>query len=201
MSDVLVCDVLVIDDPAAAAVLLDPLRARVLDALRTPGSATTVAAALGLTRQQINYHLRTLEAHGFVELVETRPRRGLTERVVRATADGYVVSPAVLGTLAADPARTERLSARYLVALAARVVRDVGGLARVAAASGRSLPTLAIDTDLRFATAADRAAFTEELAADVRALAAKYHDEGAAGGRWHRLVVAAYPRPAEEAPR
>src|SRR3954471_15937851 len=126
---------MVVDDPAVAAALLDPLRARVLGALAEPGSATTVGAALGLSRQQVNYHLRTLEAHGLVELVETRARRGLTERVVRASACGYVVSPAVLGALAAEPARAERLSARYLVALAARVVREVGALTQAAAAA------------------------------------------------------------------
>jgi DNA-binding transcriptional ArsR family regulator len=191
-------EVAVIDDPAVAAALLDPKRARVLAALETPGSATTVAAALGLARQQVNYHLRALEAQGLVVELGTRQRRGLTERVVRATAQGYVVSPAVLGTLAADPSRTDRLSARYLIALAARVVREVGGLIRAATDAGRQLPTLSLDTDLRFASAADRAAFAAELAERVRALAARYHDEIAPDGRWHRLVVAAYPKPSEE---
>lgn len=189
---------MVIDDPAAAASLLDPKRAQVLGALAEPGSATTVAASLGLTRQQVNYHLRSLEAHGLVVELGTRPRRGLSERVVRATAHGYVVSPAVLGALAAEPRRTDRLSAGYLIALASRVVREVSGLLGGASAAGKQLPTLSIDTDVRFATAADRAAFTAELAHGIRALAARYHDEKAADGRWHRLVVASYPRPVEE---
>lgn len=192
-------DVAVLDEPAAASVVLDPLRARILAALARPGSASTVAAALGLPRQQVNYHLRTLESHGLVTLVEERPRRGLTERVVQATATGYVVSPHVLGELAADPARSaDRMSARYVVALAARAVQEVAAMMRDATRTGTSLPTLAIDTDLRFATAADRAAFADELAASIRALAAKYHAESAAGGRWHRLMVAAYPRPRPE---
>ena len=188
----------VIDDPVTAAALLDPKRAQVLSALEEPGSATSVAARLGLTRQQVNYHLRALEAQGLVVEVGTRQRRGLTERVVRATARGYVLSPAVLGTLNADLRRLDRLSARYLVALAARVVREVAGLMRVAADAGKQLPTLSLDTDLRFASAADRSAFTAELAESVRALAAKYHDESAPQGRWHRVVVAAYPQPPEE---
>ena len=66
-------------------------------------------------------------------------------------------------------------------------------LARRADAAEQRLATLAIDTELRFASAADRADFTDELALAVRALAAKYHDETAADGRWHRLVVAAHP--------
>jgi DNA-binding transcriptional ArsR family regulator len=191
-----VADVAVLDDRDAAAALIDPLRARILTVLAEPGSATTVAAALGLTRQQVNYHVRALEACGLVTLVEERPRRGVTERVVQATARSYVVSPAVLGELAANPARlTDRLSARYVVALASRTVREVGALASGADRAGRKLATLAIDTEIRFADAAQRAAFTEALAEAVRSLVATYHDESSPGGRHHRLVVTAYPTP------
>src|SRR4051794_38355066 len=151
-------DVDVIEDPAAAVVALDPVRARLLAELATPGSATTLAARVGLARQKVNYHLRALESHGLVRMVEERPRRGLTERVMTATAASYVVSPGALGPAAVAPPEPEpdgRLSARYLVALAARAVREVGELARRAAESGKRLPILALDVDLRFATAAD----------------------------------------------
>lgn len=195
-----VLDIEVLDDPAAAAAALDPARARLLAALREPGSATSVAAALGESRQKVNYHLRALEAAGLVELVEERPRRGLTERIVVATARSYVVSTAALGPGGADPSRTDRLSSRYLVALGARLVREVGALARGAERAGQPLATLALDTEVRFASAAERAAFTEELAASVRALAARYHDEEAPGGRRHRIVVAAHPVPRAEGP-
>ena len=194
-------DLDVIDEPATAIVALDDTRARILAALAEPGSATSVAAELGLPRQQVNYHLRTLEQHGLVELVEERPRRGLTERVVRATARGYVVAPPALGRDAARPEGVDRMSSRYLIALAARLVQEVAALTRRAEEAGRSLPTLAIDTDLRFANAADRAAFTRELTEAVTGLAARYHDETAPGGRWNRLVVAAHPRPRQEPPR
>src|SRR3954467_2475118 len=114
-----VLDIEVIDDPAAAVVALDPVRARLLGELAEPASATSLAARLDLSRQKVNYHLRALEAHGLVELVEERPRRGLTERVLVASAPSYVVSPAALGA-GGDPTRAaDRLSARYLVALAA----------------------------------------------------------------------------------
>ena len=188
-------DIEVLDDPATATAALDPMRARLLAALREPGSATSVAAALGESRQKVNYHLRALEAAGLVELVEERPRRGLTERIVVATARSYVVSTDALGPGGADPNRTDRLSSRYLVALGARLVREVGALARGADRAGQPLATLSLDTEVRFASAVERAAFTEELAASVRALAARYHDEGAPGGRRHRIVVAAHPVP------
>lgn len=193
-------DLEVIDEPAVAASMLDPLRARVLAALAEPGSASTVAAALDEPRQKVNYHLRALEEHGLVRLVGERPRRGLTERVVEATARTYVLSPGLLGDNAPDPARTDRLSTRYLVAVAARIVREVADLARGAERAGRPLATLTIDTDVRFATAADRAAFTDELSTAITDLVSRYHDEAAPKGRWHRLVVAAHPRPTTATP-
>ena len=186
-------DVEVISDPVTAAAALDPTRLRILAALAEPGSASAVAAALGMPRQLVNYHLRTLESLGLVHLVQERPRRGLTERVMEATARAYIDSPAALSETAADPARADRLSSRYLIALAARMVREVADLARDAGESGKPLATLAIDTEIRFGSAASRAAFGADLANLVTALAAKYHDERATGGRWHRLIVAAHP--------
>ena len=187
----------VLEDDRAAAALLDPLRSRILATLRHPGSATTVADELGETRQKVNYHLRTLEELGLVELVEERPRRGLTERVVQATASAYVVSPATSGNLAVDPASLDRLSADYLVAVAARLVREVGAMARGARRARRPLPTLTIDTEIRLADAEARAAFATDLAEAVTSLTARYHDESTPNGRWHRLVVAAHPRPTD----
>jgi DNA-binding transcriptional ArsR family regulator len=191
-----VLDVDVIDDPAAAVVALDPVRARLLAALAEPGSAAALAARVGLSRQKVNYHLRALEAHGLVRQVDERRWGGLTERLLVATAASYVVSPGALGAAASDPARiADRLSARYLIALAARIVREVGDLARRADQQEKRLATLALDTEIRFRSAAERAAFTAELASAVGSLVSRYHDAAAPGGRPHRLVVAAHPVP------
>ncbi|MFI7101537.1 ArsR/SmtB family transcription factor [Streptomyces sp. NPDC050161] len=187
-------DVAVIDDPAAAGVSLDPVRARLLAALAAPGSATTLAATAGLSRQKVNYHLRALERHGLIELVEERRKGNVTERIMQATAASYVISPAALPAVAPDPARApDPLSARWLLALAARLVRETGELIRRARTADQRLATFAVDGEIRFASAADRAAFAEELSASVRHLAAKYHDEHASGGRPHRLVIALHP--------
>lgn len=188
-------DLQVIDKPAAAASILDPVRASILVALRAPGSATTVAESLGQSRQKVNYHLRALEEHGLVELVELRPRRGLTERVMVASARSYVLSPALLGEADPDPSRVDRLSSRYLIAMAARTVREVAIMSQDAAAAGQPLATLSLDTEVRFANAADRKAFSEELAATMTDLVSRYHDELAPQGRWHRIVVGAHPTP------
>jgi DNA-binding transcriptional ArsR family regulator len=189
-------DVEVIDEPAAAVVALDPVRARLLAELAEPGSAATLANRLGLPRQKVNYHLRTLEEHGLVRLAEERRWGGLTERLLVATATSYVVSPAALGEAATDPAKSQdRLSARYLIALAARMVREVGLLARRAESNRQRLATLALDSEISFRSAAERAAFAEELTATVTRLVARYHDASALGSRAHRLVVAAHPVP------
>ena len=187
-------DVAVIDDPGAAEVALDPVRARLLAALAEPGSATTLARQVGLTRQKVNYHLRALERHGLVELVEERRKGNVTERVLRATAASYVISPNALAAVEPDPGRSpDPLSARWLLAVAARLVRDVGDLITGAGRARKEVATFALDGEVRFASAADRAAFAEELTGAVTSLVAKYHDETAAGGRAHRVVVAVHP--------
>ena len=188
-----------IDDPAAASASLDPVRRRLLAALAEPGSASSLAATIGLPRQKVNYHLRTLERHGLVELVELRRRGNMTERVMQASAASYVISPAALGTAAPDPARApDRLSARWLIAVAARTVREVGEMLAGAAKAGKRVATFTHDGEVRFASAADRAAFAEELAGAVTALVGKYHDDSAPGGRPHRVVVAVHPHIAGE---
>ena len=57
-------DVETVEDPAAAAALMDPLRARILSELTEPRSAANLAQRIGLTRQKVNYHLRALEERG-----------------------------------------------------------------------------------------------------------------------------------------
>ncbi len=187
-------DVAVIEDPVAAQVSLDPIRARLLAALAEPGSATTLAARVGLARQKVNYHLHALEQHGLVELVEERRKGNVTERMLRATALAYVISPVALSPVAPDPSRSpDRLSARWLLAVGAQLVRDVGALITGATRAGKRVATFALDGEVRFASATERAAFVAELTSAVTGLVSKYHDETAVGGRDHRIVIAVHP--------
>jgi DNA-binding transcriptional ArsR family regulator len=191
-------EVEVIGDPAAAAVALDPVKSRILSELSEPASAAALAARLGIARQKVNYHLRALEAHRLVRVAEKRQWGGLTERLLVATAASYVVSPSALGPVATDPDRSiDRLSASYLIALAARIVREVSDLLRRSREIGKRLPTLSLDTEIRFRSAAERAAFSNDLAEAVTKLVSRYHDASAPGGRAHRLVVVAHPLPQE----
>lgn len=177
-----------------AAAMLHPLRMQLLAALREPGSATTLAQRLRQPRQKINYHLRELEKQSLVELVEEKRRGNCTERVLRATARYYVISPRTVGELAADPAQIrDRFSAAYLTALAGKAIEDLGELRERADRADKRLPTFSLETEVRFASAEDRAAFANELAARVAALVAKYHDEKAEGGRRYRLFLGVHP--------
>jgi DNA-binding transcriptional ArsR family regulator len=187
-------EIAVIAEAEAARSVLDPVRARLLATLAEPASASTVAKKMGLSRQKANYHLHELEQHGLVELVEERRRGNMIERVLCSTAAAFVISPAVLAELSPDPGRSpDQVSARWLLALAARLLREVGELVRGARAAGKPLATFAVDGEVRFASAADRAAFADELGLALRDLVARYHDEGAPGGRKHRVVVALHP--------
>jgi DNA-binding transcriptional ArsR family regulator len=191
-------DVAVIEDPGAAMAALDPIRARLLAELSQPASAATLAARVGLPRQKVNYHLRALEQHKLVEAASERRWGGLTERLMVATAAAFVVSPAALGPAGVDPARSrDRLAASYVIALAARIVREVSALWRGARQADKRLATLSIDTVIRFQSPADRAAFTRDLTEAITMLTARYHHDTAPRGRPHRLVIASYPAPDE----
>jgi DNA-binding transcriptional ArsR family regulator len=186
----------VVRHPDAAAALLDPVRQQLLHQLTEPDSAAGLARRLRLPRQRINYHLRALETAGLVELVEERRKGNCMERVVRATARAFVISPEAIGALGPTAESAgDRLSSAYLIASAGRAIRDVAALEARAREEGKRVATLTLDTEVRFASAAARAEFADELADAVARLAAKYHDERAPGGRRFRLLAAVHPTP------
>ncbi|MFE5114083.1 ArsR/SmtB family transcription factor [Streptomyces sp. NPDC056663] len=190
-------DIAVIEESAAAEASLHPMRSRILASLAEPGSATMLAARLGLPRQKVNYHLKELERHGLVELTEERRKGNVTERVYSATASSYVISPTALAAVSPDPAKApDQLSARWLLALGARLVQEVGSLLTGASKVGRRVATFGIDTEVRFATAADRMAFAEDLTQVVATLVSRYHDEAASEGRNYRMVIGMHQIPA-----
>ena len=184
----------ILRDPKAAEAVLSPVRSRVLAALAEPGSATTVGQSLGLPRQKVNYHLRALEANGLVEHVEDRRRGNCTERVVRATAARYLIAPSVLGALEATPEQqADQVSSDHLAAVSARTISELAELRERATRSKKRLPTVSLETVVRFRSPADQAAFTKELTEALTRLIAAYHDEGATGGRWFRVTAGAHP--------
>jgi DNA-binding transcriptional ArsR family regulator len=184
----------VIQSSSSAEKLLKPERLRMLELLAEPDSASGIARSLNLPRQTVNYHLHELEKEGFVEFVEQRPKGNCLERLVRATARSYVISPAALGALGINASQArDRFSAAYLVSAALRAIRDVSILRQRADKAGKTLGTLTVETEIRFASAQSRHEFTEELASLVAGLAMKYHQENAEGGRGFRILVGGYP--------
>lgn len=189
-----------IRDPGRAAIVLDPLRLEILGRSREPRSASDIAGELGLPRQRVNYHVRELAKAGFLEAAGRVRRRNFYEQRYRASAEGYLVSPEALGPVAADPGNVEdRLSAAYLLALSARLQREVGGAAERARAEGWRLATLSMDAELRFESGAQRRAFAEALRDAIAAVIAEHAapataDGGAPGaGTAYRLMLGCWP--------
>ena len=183
----------ILNDASQLSAALSPLRMRVLGEMHQPESATSLAPRLGLSRQTLNYHLRELEREGFLEVVEERPRRGCVERLLKVTSRAFVVNPALFGALSDDPHQArDRFSSAFLLATATRLIRDVAVLTERARAVEQRLATFTMDCEIGFASPAMFRAFTEELAAQLATLAAKY-DNPATKGRRFRVVVGSHP--------
>jgi DNA-binding transcriptional ArsR family regulator len=184
----------VISAPERVAAVLSPIRRQLLESLSEPDSASGLARRLGLPRQKVNYHLRELERAGFVELYEERQRRGCVERRVRITSRAFVISHDFLEGLAADPdSIRDKFSSAYLIASAGRMVRDVALLRERAAGVQQRLATLAIETEVSFASPADFNAFAEELADEIARLAVKYNKGSSRKSRRFRVLVGSHP--------
>lgn len=186
----------IVREPARAQVLLDPERRRLVEALAVaPDSASGLARRLGETRQRLNYHLRLLESAGHVELAEERWKGSRPERVMRLVARRYVLDPAAVGRLAADPDEVgDRFSANYLVALASRALRELADLLDRAKGRPARLATASVNTVVRLESPAVFNAFAADLTRAVARVVAKHHDEQGEG-RWFRVMAGAYPGP------
>ncbi|MBX3385556.1 MAG: helix-turn-helix transcriptional regulator [Phycisphaeraceae bacterium] len=185
-----------LDTVGSAGVMMDPARLRLVrEVTEEPASATELARRLGLTRQRVNYHLKELEKAGVVREVGRRRKRNCEERLMRATARAYVVSPGVLGDVSPDPARIEdRRSSAYLVAVASKAIGEVSALGAWAERAGKRPTTVALEAEIAFASAEDRKAFAEELTTLVAQLVREYHAPDAAGATTFRFIVGGYPK-------
>jgi DNA-binding transcriptional ArsR family regulator len=187
-----------------ARLLLDPLRRRILAAAREPASAAALAAALGLPRQRVNYHVRLLARAGFLTRAGRRRRRGLVEQRYVVSAEAFLLAPEVLGGLEPGPPVTpDQASAAFLIALAARMQSEAGRAWRDAGAQRKRLPVLALDTTIAFTTADQRARFAAALTESVTRLVAEHTSAPTSGAkaRRYRLALGCYPIPGEAKPQ
>ena len=184
----------IIDDPSRARTALQPVRLRLLHLLAHPQTAPQLAKATGMPRQRVLYHLRKLETQ---QLVEAHEHGSVGRRIDRSyvrTAASYAIAPKTLGGVAVDPATVaDAFSAAYLSAVAGRALNDLAALGRAATARGKRVPTLTLETEVRFATPGDQRRFADELTTAFAALAARYHHPDAAQGRTFRVFACGYP--------
>lgn len=196
MPDVAAKSLDVIRETRRAISLLRGSRREILRHLARPDSASGLARKLGLPRQRLNYHLRQLEREGLVELVEERRKGNCVERLLRATAQAFVISPEALGELGAGVEKElDRASAAFQVATAARTIREVSELDAQARETGKRLVTLTLDTEVRFADARARAEFASDLADALARLLLRHHSPESAEGRTYRLTTVVHPLP------
>src|SRR5215207_6898461 len=184
----------IIDEPARARTALQPTRLRLLNLLDRPQSAPQLAKAIGMPRQRVLYHLRTLEAQ---RLVQAQEHGSVGRRVNRSyvrTATSYAIAPKTLGGVAMDPRTvSDAFSSAYLSAVAGRALNDLAALGRAATARGKRVPTITLETDVRFATPDDQRRFADELTTAFTTLAARYHHPDATSGRTFRVFACGYP--------
>ncbi len=182
-----------VDEPEALQALAHPMRVRVLEALRTPGSAAAAARAVGQPRQNISYHLKELARVGLVRKVGERRNGNFIETLFQSVASTIVVSPRAAWS---DPRRAEALreqmSLENLILVGERLGRDAAALLDRAAFDGEQIASAAVDAEVHFADDEDRAAFMREYLAAIGPLLRKYAEPA---GTPYRVVLAAYPQP------
>lgn len=190
----------IVSSHQTASVLLEPTRLQLIALMQEPITAASLAKQLGLPRQRVSYHLHELERAGAIRFVDERKKGNCVERLYVATAASYLLDPGLLGPLAADPDRIgDRLSSAYLIAVAARAIRELAALPEGPDAPGGTLPTML--SEVRFASAEDRIAFAEDLANSVAQLVREYHTPGGEeAGRLFKFFVGGYPAITKDAP-
>jgi DNA-binding transcriptional ArsR family regulator len=183
--------VTVLDDPDQVAALAHPMRAAILDALRSANSASGVARQIGETRQRVNYHVRALLEAGLIRPAGERRTGNFVEQLYRSVGGTFVISPRLAWS---DARRVAALRAQlpleHLVSLGERLQHDAVGLLDRAAFDGVEVPALAVEAEVSFPDAAARKAFLDEYMAGLEPLLARH---GGRTGEAFRVAVAVYP--------
>ena len=82
----------VIDKPTRIGALSSPLAWRILQELaKSPDYPNALAARLKVHEQKVYYHVRRLEAAGFLKVLREEPKRGASARVLAPTADAFAI--------------------------------------------------------------------------------------------------------------
>ena len=193
-TDTAQAEIQIIDRVEAAAAMMNPIRLAILSELVDPGSSTSVGKTLDLPRQKVNYHVRELEKQGLVTKVGERAKHGCTERLVQSRARSFMVDPAAFGPMQARTGDLrDRLSSAYLLTAATKTIRDVARLRRGADRAKKKVATFTAETEVRFRSPAEQAAFLGELSEALTGLVERYHAGPAEEGRTYRIMAAGHP--------
>jgi DNA-binding transcriptional ArsR family regulator len=152
-----------IDTTDQLVAITHPTRLRILDELRTPGTAAGAARKLGEPRQLINHHVRALAKVGLLRSAGERRNGNFVEQLYESVAGTFILSPRITWG-DGERARTlaEQLSLRHLVEFGERLQRDAITLLDRAAFEGDEIPSATVEATVRFADPAARSAFLDE---------------------------------------
>ncbi len=193
MADQRAANLKIITEERAAQAFLDPTRRMLASALRKPQSAAGLAQRFGLPRQRVNYHLRTLENLGMLELAGTRQRRNCTERLLQLTADAYCIDPGLLGELGRP---TEPLNDRFgitaVILRLSRALSDIIARKRRAEREGRRFDSLCAEVTLAFENRSEQQSFMIELQRFLKEKAERYRIDDERKCRRFRVLMTAY---------
>jgi len=184
-------DVLFIEEPTAAAALLQPVRLDIVKRLAQPRSCPELAQLLNVPTQQVNYHMRKLTEAGLVDRINERRVRGTVEGIYQARAASYWLSPNLVGRLGARKTINEA-GLSYLLSLAEDLQSDVAKLANAA----EPQPCLGVSAYVELKDPQKRAEFLAEVQEVLQTLARKYRATGRSKDRSsYRLLLACYENP------
>jgi DNA-binding transcriptional ArsR family regulator len=90
-------DIYIIRDLETLKVVADPLRSQILEILILhPATVKQIAEKLGLTPNNLYYHINLMEKHGLIAVTETRMIANMLEKLYQATAKNLDVDPELL---------------------------------------------------------------------------------------------------------
>ena len=165
----------VLDTTEQLVAITHPTRLRILDELRTPGTAASAARALGESRQLINHHVQALAKAGLLRAAGERRNGNFVEQLYESTAGTFILSPRITwGDGERVRTLAEQVSLRHLVEFAQRLQRDAITLLDQAAFGGDEIPSASIEATVRFADHDARSAFLEEYLELTAALIEKH---------------------------
>lgn len=182
----------VIETEEELRAVTDNRRRRILDALREPDSAASVARLLAEPRQRINHHVKELARVGLLHNAGERRKGNFVEQLYVATASTLVLSPR-LSWGDGEPRRqalADQASLDALVRFGNEVHADAAVLLDRAAFDGDSIASASVQTTIRLRDSEARAAFLDEYLDLVRQLVERH---AAPDGEEYAVGFATYP--------